>query len=366
MIAHRISTFNGLLQFCRAEIRNYCRTYKLPPIPVVPDDGSMEPDVKAAFDFVKVRILISPKLLEYIKPHTETTKVWAVISAIRHELRHYEQYLYRSKYKQKITKNSLNQNEATVIGRISADSTIVGLSSEQINPILESVGAGFGLGTGFAMAHKLIDKVWKNPGPTTPKIYLGQIHNQSKRLYAHAYYGYLLGKRSQPNRKDYALGAMAAQAVEGQLRGMLEIRGMLEKNPIPKETSYKIFRVSDSKLVFAGNKKDTTRELKRLGDTETGYQFFYSMSETMLKNPSKNPSIIELTKGLTPTQKKVFLALIASEEPKSAYELGTSRMETMYALEKKGLIYRVPGDRLGTIFSPTTTIKWKSKFRRKV
>jgi len=161
MIVHKISTFNGLLQFCRTEIRNYCRTYRLPPIAVASDDGSMPSDALASFDFVRVRILVSPRLLEYIKPHTNTNRVWAIISAIRHELKHYEQYLFLKKSNRPITKGALDQNDATVIGRLSADSAIKRLSSEQINPILETIGSAAITGLGIAAGFKGFDVAYK-------------------------------------------------------------------------------------------------------------------------------------------------------------------------------------------------------------
>jgi len=40
----------------------------------------------------------------------------------------------------------------------------------KVNPILETIGSGLGLGAGFAVAHKVIDKVWKNPISETAKM----------------------------------------------------------------------------------------------------------------------------------------------------------------------------------------------------
>jgi len=50
---------------------------------------------------------------------------------------------------------------------------------------------------------------------------------------------------------------------------------------IPKSTSHRVFRVSDGKLIFAGNKKDALREFKRLGGWKAGYRLIYTMSDTM-------------------------------------------------------------------------------------
>lgn len=50
---------------------------------------------------------------------------------------------------------------------------------------------------------------------------------------------------------------------------------------VRKSFAYKIFRVSDGKLISAGNKKDILKEFKRLGGTKAGYRFFFTGSETM-------------------------------------------------------------------------------------
>ena len=49
------------------------------------------------------------------------------------------------------------------------------------------------------------------------EAYIKRIKNSRKRLYASAYFGYLQGKRGEPRAKDYAVGAMTAQAVRNSL-----------------------------------------------------------------------------------------------------------------------------------------------------
>lgn len=71
----------------------------------------------------------------------------------------------------------------------------------------------------------------------------------------------------------------------------------------------------------------------------------------------------DLTKGLTRVQKRVFMDLTGSRIPMTAYELGLTRMDTMHILENKRFVKRVPYDRLGTVFSPTTSIRWISRYR---
>lgn len=47
--------------------------------------------------------------------------------------------------------------------------------------------------------------------------YVNKIRNQGKRMYAAAFLGYLQGKRSEPNEKQYGISTMAAQAVRLEL-----------------------------------------------------------------------------------------------------------------------------------------------------
>ena len=49
------------------------------------------------------------------------------------------------------------------------------------NPILESIGAGLGLGTGFAIASKAVGKVWKNPISEEAKMLKGLVTESDMR-----------------------------------------------------------------------------------------------------------------------------------------------------------------------------------------
>lgn len=61
-----------------------------------------------------------------------------------------------------------------------------------------------------------------NPGTSKANDYIKRIRNQRKKLYARAYLGYLLRKRSEPDHNGYALGYMAGQSVRIHLEGLLE------------------------------------------------------------------------------------------------------------------------------------------------
>lgn len=57
---------------------------------------------------------------------------------------------------------------------------------------------------------------------------------------------------------------------------------------IPKGRCYKVFRLSDGKLMFAGNKRDALGEFTTLGGSKAGYIFYFTMSETM---PRRAPQL---------------------------------------------------------------------------
>lgn len=61
----------------------------------------------------------------------------------------------------------------------------------------------------------------RGPGTSEADDYIKRIRNQRKKLYARAYLGYLLGKRSEPDHNGYALGYMAAQSVRIHLGGLV-------------------------------------------------------------------------------------------------------------------------------------------------
>ena len=50
---------------------------------------------------------------------------------------------------------------------------------------------------------------------------------------------------------------------------------------IPKSRAYKVFQVSNGKLVFAGNRKDSQRTFKKLGGSKAGYMFMLTVKEKL-------------------------------------------------------------------------------------
>lgn len=141
-----------------------------------------------------------------------------------------------------------------------------------------------------------------------------------------------------------------------------------KKNPTLREKRIDKYIRLERQLDTANNRRGRTIE-KELGRLEIIFGIttdeVKKRREELKKNPVNNPIVGDIIKGLTPAQKKAFLSLLKSDKPQSAYELGVIRMDTMYILERKRLVSRVPGDRLGTIFSPTVSIEWKSRFRIK-
>ena len=165
MITHKISKFSGLLQEMNRIANAFCTRNKLPKISVIPDNGTIEPEARAAYNWRKHKIMVSSRLLTYLQEHPNRIKVWGLYSAIRHELRHYEQYLFlHTKYK-RVTRDIFDEEDAILTGRLFADRNISNLTPSQINPILESFGssvvAGLGLGVGFKGIDLLATKLRK-------------------------------------------------------------------------------------------------------------------------------------------------------------------------------------------------------------
>ena len=218
MIAEKSLQPEEILRISRNATRTYCINRGYPIIPVqFAKPRLLREKQFAVFSDKIISILINPNACSRLSKELPYNRVWWLNNYIVHELIHYKQFL---------EKRAFDEEEATFAGNLYADKMIKTYSPEVINPIIETIGYGLGLGMGFAVAHKAIDKVWKNP--------------------------------------------------------------------FPKETIHRIFRVSDGKLVFAGNSKDATKEFKRLGGIRAGYRRFYTMSETMPKNPI--PQIV-LKKG---------------------------------------------------------------------
>lgn len=55
--------------------------------------------------------------------------------------------------------------------------------------------------------------------------YIYDIHNSEKKAYAWAYYNYLTSSRAEPNRSEYKVNVMAAQAVRMTLVELVAIEG---------------------------------------------------------------------------------------------------------------------------------------------
>lgn len=68
----------------------------------------------------------------------------------------------------------------------------------------------------------------------------------------------------------------------------------------------------------------------------------------------------DLTKGLTPTQKKAFMRLLKKGSPSNSYGLGV-KITTMRALEKKGL---VKGKWSGVPVEAEINYKWHSLYKK--
>lgn len=71
-------------------------------------------------------------------------------------------------------------------------------------------------------------------------------------------------------------------------------------------------------------------------------------------------TLTELTKGLTPTQKKAFLKLLNSGKEMSSYSLGV-RLTTMRALEKKGLVRSKWG---GVPVMAEINLGWRARYKK--
>ena len=136
MISHGISDLNGLLQFMTKAVADLCRKMRIQTIPVTVDDGSLRKDALAGFSYKRMTILVSPRLLDSIRGQPHAARVWAVLHAIRHELRHYEQCIYLVKSGKSMEDRLFDETEAYSIGRTWADRKLSSLPKEQINPLL--------------------------------------------------------------------------------------------------------------------------------------------------------------------------------------------------------------------------------------
>ena len=136
LIVHIASSFSGLVNLVKRYVDGYCYRNYLPRIPIVVDDGSMEPDAKAAFNYMRVKIMVSRRLLQYMAEHTNYTKVWILLTAIRHELRHYEQYIFLRKNKLPVDKQALDDYDAKLVSRSWADDRVGKMTPKQVNPDL--------------------------------------------------------------------------------------------------------------------------------------------------------------------------------------------------------------------------------------
>ena len=140
------------------------------------------------------------------------------------------------------------------------------------------------------------------------------------------------GSRKLGSRRATTKMAAEAEVVEAFL-GLLEKTKEGSGNPIPKSTSYKIFRVSDGKLVFAGSLRDAQKEIKKLG---LGHKMWLTTSETM---PKGNP---EGSNGLSDTSIEAYQARYRESLSQVSTELErmfpgkvSSRLKTVESIMEK-------------------------------
>lgn len=133
MISHKISSLSGLVSEMNHLAREYCIKHRIPIIPVV--SAIVPLPARAEFSWRDMTIRVSSRLLSYSKQFPSSIKVWCCFSAIRHELRHYEQYL--SLIRQKIYPKweMLDEDDAKLAGRLWADDETYNLTPELINPV---------------------------------------------------------------------------------------------------------------------------------------------------------------------------------------------------------------------------------------
>ena len=173
MIVHKILTISGLVQEMNRLAMEYCLKHRLPRISVLPDDGSIDPGARAHFNWKRQEILVSTRLLDYIWKYPDKIKVWCLFSAVRHELRHYEQYLFLRTRHKRLTKDMFDEDDTMSIARQYADSKIRVLTLGQINPILPAIASaavtGVGLGAGFKLADVAWNRMFKKKNPRRKK-----------------------------------------------------------------------------------------------------------------------------------------------------------------------------------------------------
>jgi len=213
MIAHKIRTFPDLLRKIQAVTTKECKATNLPILEVMPDDGSMHPEALAAFDYRKIRLLVSRKLLNKMDAEANNVKVWLLFDVVKHELQHYEQYLQARKRKQLINKHVFYEEGAAITGRTYADNKIRTLTKEEINPKAVATCPKCG--------HHM------SRGATVKRYEEGSVYICPKCKYE------FWGKRKNPivEAAIYGLGLGAGLAVSNIT--INKIAG--KKNPLPKE-----------------------------------------------------------------------------------------------------------------------------------
>ena len=304
MIAHKVSSFSGLLKLVSTITDEYCRLHRLPILSVIPDDGSMEPESKAAFNYKRVKLMVSPRLINYIKSHTNYNKVWAIYSSIRHELRHYEQYIHLRRTRQIITKNKFDENEATIIGRTWADDRTSSHTLEEINPIRYVDGYQWGTrGKVYPKREQALRQMravyWGGYRGRNPKInsiikFLAKpvLRKMSIEELRETYRD-IAG--DVPTGLEYLNGSKMNEVRQAILEVLAE-KGV--KNPtlvVPiksKKQMEHLYR-AQSQLAKAGVTFDTgTRIIKPV---ERHWELDWSLKGAKMKNPTRKPTAVERT-----------------------------------------------------------------------
>ena len=131
MIAHQLSTRNGLIKTANSMAVEFCRTYKFNVIPIYLKDI---PGVDGSFDDKRICIYLSPILVERFSRYTQVRAFYDFYRLMRHELEHYKDYI-----EGKPLRSREAERKADKISIIKAVDALERYTDEQINPILPEI-----------------------------------------------------------------------------------------------------------------------------------------------------------------------------------------------------------------------------------
>ena len=94
MIAEKVKTVGGLVRMAKSLVIDYCIHNNYPVIPAVLEDI---PGAVAAFNPETISIYISPRLTDRFKYQSPESTAHDIFRLVHHELKHYRQYLSKSK-----------------------------------------------------------------------------------------------------------------------------------------------------------------------------------------------------------------------------------------------------------------------------